>query len=494
MSNSLPAAPSLEQLRKQAKELLRACRRGDADAAARIATVADRGAPPRPAALGDRGASSGPAAPAGRGAAPKLADAQLAIAREHGFASWPRLRSYVERVGAHGPGLQHAFRDDPGYYEERASGLLASALDGTPGAVAAFARDGAPLTPAGARAVVAREHGFDGWAALRDHVTTLRDGGEPFARAYRAVEAHDPVELRAQLDRFPDLAGARGTNGNDLLGMATATGDERLVALLLARGADPAAANAHGWTVLHQAAYVGSPALAQRLLDAGAPLAVAARGTGGTPLVVALFWGHAETADLLAGHGFAPGNLRVAAGLGRLDLVDALLPADAAPLAAAGAQRGFYRPHGGFPAWRPSADPHEVVDEALAWAARSGRLDALDLLVARGARVDADVYRGSALAWAAANGHADAIERLVALGADPNARTTFGGPEHGDGATALHLAAQYGRLDAIRALLRVGADPSIRDRLHDQPAAGWAEFAEQWAAAELLRERTHDAE
>lgn len=471
MSDSLPAAPSLEQLRKQAKELLRAHRRGDAGAAARIA------------AHGDRRASGDRAAPA-----PKLADAQLAIAREHGFASWPRLRSYVERVAAHGPGLQHAFRDDAGYYAERAAGLLASAQDGTAGAVAAFARCGAPLTPAGARTVVAREHGFEGWTALRDHVTTLRDGGEPFARAYRAIEARDLDGLRAQLDRFPDLAGARGTNGNDLLGMATATGDERLVALLLERGADPAAANAHGWTALHQAAYAGSPALARRLLDAGAPVAAAARGDGGTPLVVALFWGHAETAELLAAGGLEPGNLRVAAGLGRLDLIAELLPEGREPLAAAGAQRGFYRPHGGFPAWRPSADSQEVLDEALAWAARSGRLDALDLLVARGARVDADVYRGSALAWAAANGRAEAVDRLVALGADPNARTTFGGPDHGGGATPLHLAAQHGRLDAIRALLRAGADPSVRDGLHGEPPAGWAEFGEQPAAAELLRD------
>ena len=56
------------------------------------------------------------------------------------------------------------------------------------------------------------------------------------------------------------------------------------------------------------------------LLDAGAPVEVSARGDGGTPLVVALFWGHRETAELLAERSLAPGNLRVAAGLGRSDL------------------------------------------------------------------------------------------------------------------------------------------------------------------------------
>ena len=40
---------------------------------------------------------------------------------------------------------------------------------------------------------------------------------------------------------------------------------------------------------------------------------------------------------------------------------------------AAGAHRGFYRPHGGFPFWKPADDPQEVLDEALSWAARANR-------------------------------------------------------------------------------------------------------------------------
>ena len=50
----------------------------------------------------------------------KLSGAQLVIAREHGFASWPRLRAYVDRVTAHGPGLQHAYHEDLEYYDDRA--------------------------------------------------------------------------------------------------------------------------------------------------------------------------------------------------------------------------------------------------------------------------------------------------------------------------------------------------------------------------------------
>jgi ankyrin repeat protein len=455
---------SLEQLRKQAKDLLRSQQAGDAAAAARVAAHHPRAAEPL-----------------------RLAGAQLVVAREHGFPSWPRLRAYVERVAGHGAELQHAYHEDFDYYEGRAYGLRASAEDGTEGAVAAFRRWDAPLTERGARTVVARQHGFSTWAGLRRHVASLRESGEPFARAFRAVEAHDLEALRAELDRFPDLVAARGTNGNDLLGMAG--GDERLVSLLLERGADPSRGNAHGWTPLHQAAYGNHLRLAQILLDAGAPVDVSARGDGGTPLVVALFWGHREAAELLAEHGLAPGNLRVAAGLGRLELLDDLVRGDGSLAPEAGAHRGFYRPHSGFPAWQASDDPQEVLDEALAWAARNDRVEALDVLVARGAAVDSDVNRGTALAWAAACGRTGAVRRLLALGADPNARTTFGGPEHGDGTTALHHAAESGRIEAIEALLDAGADPTVRDALYDGTPASWAEHNRRHAAAKLLRER-----
>src|SRR6185312_16060334 len=66
---SLPARPSLEQLKKRAKELLRAIRAADPAAIARL-----------------RGQLARDADEA------TLADAQLVIAREHGFASWPRLK------------------------------------------------------------------------------------------------------------------------------------------------------------------------------------------------------------------------------------------------------------------------------------------------------------------------------------------------------------------------------------------------------------------
>lgn len=66
----LPARPDLEQLRHQAKDLLHEAARGDTQALGRIHAVSDRVI---------------------------LASAQLAIAREYGFASWPKLKREVER-------------------------------------------------------------------------------------------------------------------------------------------------------------------------------------------------------------------------------------------------------------------------------------------------------------------------------------------------------------------------------------------------------------
>jgi len=375
----------------------------------------------------------------------KLADAQRELAREHGFASWAALKGYVERKD-----LEQPFHTDLEYYEGRADGIATTA--------------GVSVTEA--RRDLAQRHGFSSWRGLTRHIEALREESEsppPFMLAYRAVEDDDLPALVELLDRYPELVEQRGTNGNDLLGMANAL---PLVRLLLELGADPNRGNDYGWTKLHQAGYGNSPELAQVMLDAGGRTDLSARGDGGTPLIAALFWGHREVVDLL---GREPGNLRVAAGLGDLGMIREL-----AGTPEAGAHRGFYRPHGGFPAWQPSDDPQEVLDEALVWSAKADRVDALPLLVELGANVAADPYRGTALTWAAANGRLASIRMLVALGADPNQRGTFGGPTHGEGVTAIQLAAQSGKREAVETLLELGADSTIRDALHNGPASGWA--------------------
>jgi ankyrin repeat protein len=359
-------------------------------------------------------------------------------------------------------GLEQPFHTELAYYEDRADGI-ASVMS---------------VSATEARRDLAARHGFSSWRELCRHVEAMRSGEQPpspFVLAYRAVEDNDREQLIELLDRFPDLVVQRGTNGNDLLGMA---GDLTIVALLLERGADPNRGNDYGWTKLHQAGYGNDRELAKLMLAAGGRTDLFARGDGGTPLVAALFWGHREVVDLL---GREPANLRVAAGLGDLDQIRNLAGKEEA-----GAHRGFYRPHGGFPAWQPSDDPQEVLDEALVWAAKSDRVDAIRLLVELGAHFDADPYRGTALTWAAANGRVAAIRALIELGADPNQRGTFGGPTHGEGVTAIHLAAQSGQRESVTTLLELGADPLIQDNLHGGTAAGWARVGGHEELADLL--------
>ncbi|MGH9761826.1 MAG: ankyrin repeat domain-containing protein, partial [Blastocatellia bacterium] len=76
MSLKLPARPNLEQLRKQAKELLRGYQEGEAAAIERFRSLA----------------SFSPSASF------KLSDAQHVIARDYGFSSWPKLKQHIDSL------------------------------------------------------------------------------------------------------------------------------------------------------------------------------------------------------------------------------------------------------------------------------------------------------------------------------------------------------------------------------------------------------------
>jgi hypothetical protein len=191
-------------------------------------------------------------------------------------------------------------------------------------------------------------------------------------------------------------------------------------------------------------------------------------------------------ADLLGRHSTAPGNLRVAAGLGRVDLLEQCFRGEQLTSEACSA-RGFYRPHSGFPDWRPSADPQEVLDEALVWACKTGRTEVLPRLVRAGARLDADPYRGTPLIWAAVCNRMETAGWLIDHGANINRQATFGGLTHGQGVTALHMASQGGQLSMVQLLIERGADPAIRDDLYHADAEGAAGYFGQIAVRDYLR-------
>src|SRR5262245_13115855 len=84
MPKSLPSRPSLEQLKNQAKDLLKESKAGDPAALKRFTQHHPNASHTGKALQGEPSFS--------------LSDAQLVIAREYGFASWPQLKDEVESI------------------------------------------------------------------------------------------------------------------------------------------------------------------------------------------------------------------------------------------------------------------------------------------------------------------------------------------------------------------------------------------------------------
>jgi ankyrin repeat protein len=201
----------LDQARRRAKELLRAARAGNRAALAQLR--ADR--------------------------APRLADAQHAIARQLGFASWPALSAHVEAVR--------------GDREDRRRRLVHSALGGRPDRVEALLAHDPGLARAGLDAALVLGDVEAVAAALdRDPQLLARDASDTAKRPLSCC-CHS-VCLRPQSARADAL-------------LAT-------IRLLLARGADPNEVhhNEYGaMSVLYGAAGVAhNPDATRVLLESGA--------------------------------------------------------------------------------------------------------------------------------------------------------------------------------------------------------------------------------
>jgi ankyrin repeat protein len=432
---------NLEQQKKQARELLRAIRSGSSEALSRLRRQHSRWTAVDDASVRQLVA---------------LHDAQFVLAREQGFASWTKLKAYVE-PSSH---FRHTrlFAADMAWITDRVRGLMRTRQSAGPAALEQIrewhprfsdSTDNeilqAPFSEDDARLVYAREHGFDTWADLTKRVDALAQrkdvaSAEPFLAAYESLQSGEVSKLQTLFGAHAGLAQERGTNGNTLLNLAvsiTAKRDRNVglsaIEVLLDAGADVNEGNDRGWTPLHQAAYSNQSDIAAALIRNGAALDAEAHGAGGTPLIDALFWGHREVADLIGSYGVAPRNLRTAAGLGNLELLEAFFSDEQSLLPEAGAARGFYRPHSGFPDWHPSTDPQEILDEALVWACKSSRVAVLDRLLRAGANIHADPYRGTPLIWAAACNRTETAAWLLDHGAQVNQKATFGGLTHGQG-------------------------------------------------------------
>ena len=175
--------------------------------------------------------------------------------------------------------------------------------------------------------------------------------------------------------------------------------------------------------------------VAALLLDAGASI----DGTGAwSPLEEALYWGSNRVRDLLLERGASVHNLRIAAGLGRVDLIESFFNPD-----------GSLKPEAGDIHW-PFEDPHttslpkpararqqatidgwshhaaNIINNAFLYACMHDRREAALLLLRKGAEINAIPpgfhYPGTGLHNAAVNGHRAMVEFLIEQGADANAK------------------------------------------------------------------------
>ena len=437
---------NLEQQRKRAKDLLRAARDGEAEALARIRAVrSDAAEPSRPL---------------------QLADAQLALARESGFPSWPKLVADFEERDV------KAFRDAVRQgdvplvqqlvaFEHVRSRINDPAFDFGQRAAHHAARNVAMLEvliAAGAD-VNLRSDWQNGPYTVLDHAD---DGTARFLIAQGATLT-------------PNVAARLGW-ADDLQRMVDADG-----ALVHARGGD-------GQTPLHEAKTV---AIADFLLDRGAGIDVRCLDHQSTPAQYAL----ADRPDVcrrLLERGATP-DIFMAARLGDVALATRLIDADPRCVAARINEPGY-----------PPVLPFNIYCWSLGFGksphAVARHFDQRDVLSLLADRSPARVRLVNAIMAAdegaarevlaedpallpslsrAEHGHLaqaifheqfDAADLMLRLGFDPAAPGV-------DGGSALHAASWVGSVRMVEQILaHGGVSLDSRDPTHQSTLLGWAAF------------------
>ena len=143
-----------------------------------------------------------------------------------------------------------------------------------------------------------------------------------------------------------------------------------------------------------------------------------------SPLEEALYWGSRKALDLLLSRGAAIDSLRKAAGVGRTDYIDRCFTESGELTKAAGFVRWPW-----FDKPIPDSirfDRQQIVDNALVYAGAWCRIEAANVLLGRGANVNARPagfdFTGTPLHYAALNGRWKMTAFLLEHGADPAAR------------------------------------------------------------------------
>ena len=409
-----------------------------------------------------------------------LHDAQSAIAREYGFASWNALRDEVEtRTRSVDPAPKSRNIDEHIIEIARKgdAAALAALLDEHPDKLhlkvppyeASLLFPAAQSGSAAAVELLLRR-GLD--------VNYRENGDNTYAMHWAAAQGDlDMVRLLA--DAGGDVIGDGDDHALSVIGWASCwegCGDaahRAVVDFLISRGArhhifsavalnladevrrivaaDPSALNRrqsrneNNRTPLQMAVVMNRPQMVELLLELGAdPLAV---DGGGMPVAV-----YADDREI---------DLPVMRRIHQLTLQEL------------------------DSAWRGQRPPNAAEMDLVA-AAALREWDTASNLVEANPRL---LAKGGALHLLAKRGDSVAVQWLLEHGANPDALWA-----HWDAdVTPLHLAAAHGHADVVRLLLDANADRRIRDSKHHSDPAGWAEFFKQPEIARLLREQAAGA-
>lgn len=416
----LPPRPSLEFEHKQAKALLRRLRRADPEALARAR-------------------ARHPGIDASHPDAIPLADAQLVIAREYGFTSWPRLVRYFEMLSPE-PASRRELEDRDGLnawvrtlmiehrerrisagrvlvtYAPRFYGMrLPEVFDQT-------------VTVDDARTVVARERGYTNWETMLEEASKPGRGehameADPMALASRAMVAGDFDELTRVIDRHPELRAPSpvDTRKNyDVVAQAILQersgklpGDRRVTQWLAAHGFD-VQRTLNRMLCGHMRI---SADKVRYLLDRGAdPDWVAPNGRCVLEHALVTYWNR-ESVDVLAAHARRPSALWIAAGLGDVDGVGRFLDSNGKPTEAAYRHRpDFSAGFIGMPPL-PEPDDEEILVEAFIVAMLNHRTDVMEYMARRGFPIDSLALGSTLISMPVGNAQPELVECMLRCGA-----------------------------------------------------------------------------
>ncbi len=484
----LPDNPNLEQLKNHAKTLQQFVRARVPEAIALVREFHPR--------LGGLTADAAELAGFSR------ADAQLVLARHYGFASWPKLRQYVDVV--------NRYTRTPHVPPKAAEGVADEFLR-----------------------LACLNHGDDDPSRWRQAAELLTAHPElTRANIHAAAAAGDVAVARALLTENPGLANQQGGphHWEPLLYIAYSTVDDRppgrshleVARLLLDAGADPNAgylweglsppytALTGALTSSHSQPILLARLLLERGADANDGQALYDLAMAGAddpePLELLLAFG-------LGTGGGGPWHARLAPNHG----TPAQLVEDELIKAAAGNRPRLARlvlDHGvdvnghgtnhpifeGLTAWELAVlNGHtEVVEVLEAAGAHPARPDTvleflgacmradrptIDRLRAKDAPIveRAIASRPHQISVAANHDRLDAVMLMVELGFDVNAAEPYPHEQ-----TALHGAAYNGNLAMVEFLVQHGADLNVEDCSFHSTPRGWAEHNQRGQVAEYL--------